>query len=126
MESQLWALNSPQLRFAPPQHIVQVWREWAAEGNEWVRDEFFPDRPTLFDPPREQEENHELTQLTPGCREALGRVLAELADENVRLRLRLELHRLRSQTGRRAVPGGSPGDAQQLLQATGPETARLP
>ena len=67
MESQLGALNSPQLRFAPPQHIVQVWREWAAEGNEWVREEFFPDRPTLFDPPREQEENYELTQRRPGA-----------------------------------------------------------
>ena len=86
----LGALDGPQLRFAPPGEIVQAWREWAAEGNEWVRQEFFPDRPTLFAPPREQEENFELTQLTPGCWEALGRVMAELSEENCRLRAQLQ------------------------------------
>ena len=99
---------------------MQAWREWAAEGNEWVRKEFFPERQTLFAPPRAQEENHELTQLAPGCREALGRVLAELGKEN--FNLRQELHLLRSQTGRGAVPGGGPGDAKLLLQTTGSET----
>ena len=120
LERHLGALDSPQLRFAPPQHIVQEWREWAAEGNEWVREEFFPERQTLFAPPRAQEENHELTQLTPGCWEALGRVLAELGEEN--FRLRRQLQRLRAQTGRGAVPADSPGDAKLLLQATGSET----
>ena len=80
------SLDGPQLRFAPPVEIVQAWREWAAEGNEWVRREFFPERQTLFTPPRAQEENYELTQLTPGCWEALGRIMAELSEENFRLR----------------------------------------
>ena len=98
LERHLGALNSPQLRFAPPQQIVQAWREWAAEGNEWVRREYFSDRPSLFAPPREQKENYELTQLTPGCWEALGRVMAELGEEN--FLLRRELQRLRSQADR--------------------------
>ena len=84
------ALDGPQLRFAPPGEIVQAWREWAVDGNEWVRQEFFPERQTLFAPPRAQEENYELTQLTPGCWEALGRVMAELSEENVRLRAQLQ------------------------------------
>ena len=83
------ALDGPQLRFAPPQQIVQAWREWAAEGNEWVRREFFPERQTLFAPPRAQEENYELNQLTPGCWEALGRIMAELSEENFRLKEQL-------------------------------------
>ena len=84
------ALDGPQLRFVPPQHIVQAWREWAAEGNEWVCREFFPGRPTLFAPPRQQEDNYELEHMTPGCWEALGRIMAELSDENVRLRRQLQ------------------------------------
>ena len=100
------ALEGPQLRFAPPQAVVQAWREWAAEGNEWVRREFFPDRPALFAPPRAQAENYALTALTPGAWEALGRTLRDLGEEN--FRLRRELQRLRTQGGAaekfRAVP----------------------
>lgn len=86
----LGRLHGDELRFVPPASVVQAWREWAAEGNEWVRQEFFPQRSTLFAPPREQAENHELQRLTPGCWEALGRVLAELSEENFRLRRQLQ------------------------------------
>ena len=93
-------LDGSQLRFVPPQAVVRAWREWAAEGNEWVRQEFFPDRTTLFAPPKEQAENYELRSMTPGCWEALGRVLCELGEENFRLRRQLQQLRSEGVTGR--------------------------
>lgn len=91
MRRHIAALDNPALCFVPPQAVVQAWREWAAEGNEWVRQEFFPGRSTLFEPPREQAENYELTHMTPDCWEALGRVLVRLCEENVRLQRQLRL-----------------------------------
>ena len=89
----LGVLDAPGMRFVPPQAVTAAWREWAAEGNEWVRREFFPARPALFATPPAQAENYELTHLTPGCWEALGRAFAELSEETCSLRA--EVRRLR-------------------------------
>ena len=96
----LGALQDPQLRFVPPQAVTAAWRQWAAEGNEWVRQEFFPERAALFAPPPEEEEHYELSVMKPQWWEALGRTLAELSGEVAALRRELR----RVQTG----GGGAP------------------
>ena len=95
----LGALQDPQLRFVPPQAVTAAWRAWAAEGNEWVRQEFFPERTALFAPPPQEEEHYELAEMKPQWWEALGRTLAELSGEVAALRRELR----RVQTG-----GGAP------------------
>ena len=90
------ALDDPELRFAPPADVTRAWREWAAEGNEWVRAEFFPSRPALFAVMGEQTENPALPALPAEGWEALGRVLAQLSEENWSLRRQLQRQAVRA------------------------------
>ena len=106
LHRRLGQLDTPALRFAPPRRSVQAWREWAAEGNEWVRQEFFPERPALFAPPPDREENWELTRMTPECWEALGQAFADLSSDNARLHLQLQ--RLQHGAAGTAAGGGGP------------------
>ena len=92
----LGALQDPQLRFVPPQAVTAAWRQWAAEGNEWVRQEFFPERKSLFAPPPQEEEHYELSVMKPQWWEALGRTLAELSGEVAALRRELGRQRTSS------------------------------
>ena len=107
----LGALEEPALSFVPPRATVQAWQEWAAEGNEWVRREFFPGRTALFAPAPEQPENHELTRMTPGCWEALGRALADLSSDNFRLHRQLQLARHDLQELRGGGPEAADGSS---------------
>ena len=92
----LGALQDPQLRFVPPQAVTTAWRQWAAEGNEWVRHEFFPERKSLFAPPPQEEEHYELAEMKPQWWEALGRTLAELSVEVAALHRELRRQRTSS------------------------------
>ena len=83
-------LDAPALRFVPPAKIVQAWREWTAQSNEWVRREFFPGRRTLFESPGELQENYAIAGMLPEAWEAIGRAMADLALENCRLRRKLQ------------------------------------
>ena len=96
----LGTLQDPQLRFVPPQAVTAAWRQWAAEGNEWVRQEFFPERTALFAPPPQEEEHYELSQMKPQWWEALGRTLAELSGEVAALRRDLRQQRPAGGDGR--------------------------
>ena len=96
MHRHLGLLDTPALRFAPPPQVTAAWRAWAAAGNEWVRQEFFPRRASLFAPPAEAADvadaagapagRPEIAGMPPEAWEALGRVLCELSAENFRLR----------------------------------------
>ena len=100
MHRHLGLLDAPALRFAPPPQVTAAWREWAAAGNEWVRREFFPHRPTLFALPAEAEGRAgqaEIAGMPPEAWEALGRVLCELSSEVFLLRRERQLQRSRSQ-----------------------------
>ena len=124
----LGALDAPALSFVPPQAVVQAWREWAAEGSEWVRQKFFPDRTALFAPAPGQPENYELTRMTPGCWEALGRALAVLSSENFRLRQQLQLarHDLQELRGGGAEAAAGAHHHLRLMVTTGTPGGSLP
>ena len=99
MRRHVSVLDDPALRFAPPAAVTRAWREWAAEGNEWVRAQFFPARPALFAARGGQTGNPALPALPAEGWEALGRVLAQLSEENRSLRRQLQ---------RRAAARGEP------------------
>ena len=85
----LGPLDSPELRFAPPQAITAAWREHCAGGNDWVRRRFFRGRPELFAAVQPLEEHDAIPGMKAAWWEALGHVLADLCRENMALRAAL-------------------------------------